>query len=88
MIKLLQRRPLSFVFILFLFILLLYLPKVYIKNNIYYTSRNINKLYSHYISLKEENRALSAQLEDMKFQNQIVDTIILQYKMDEAKNKN
>lgn len=80
-----SKQTLIIVSIIFISILGLYLPKVYIKNNIYYTSRNINKLYSHYISLKEENRALAAQLEDMKFKNQILDTIILQYKMSEGK---
>lgn len=85
MINLQKRQSLLIVLAVSLALLGLYLPKIYIKNNIYYTSRNINKLYSHYISLKEENRALYTQLEDMKFQNQILDTIILQYKMNEGK---
>jgi len=59
------------------FALLLYFPKIYIKNNIYYTSKDINKLYAHYISLKEENRFLVQQLEDMKFKNQIIDSLII-----------
>ena len=57
--------------------LLLYFPKIYIKNNIYYTSKDINKLFGHYISLKEENRFLVQQLEDMKFKNQIIDSLII-----------
>lgn len=85
MINLQKRQSLLIVIVVTSALLGLYLPKIYIKNNIYYTSRNINKLYSHYISLKEENRALYTQLEDMKFQNQILDTIILQYKMNEGK---
>jgi cell division protein FtsL len=85
LINLDNKTTIIIVGIIFISLLGLYLPKIYIKNNIYYTSRNINKLYSHYISLKEENRALSAQLEDMKFKNQILDTIILQYKMNEGK---
>ncbi len=85
MINITQKQSLLIVLIISSSLLGLYLPKIYIKNNIYYTSRNINKLYSHYISLKEENRALYTQLEDMKFQNQILDTIILQYKMNEGK---
>lgn len=60
----------------FLFIILfLYFPKIYLSNNIYYTSKDINKLYASYISLKEENRFLSQQLEDMKFKNQIIDSL-------------
>lgn len=57
--------------------LFLAFPKIYLRNNIYYTSKDINKLYAHYISLKEENKFLSQQLEDMKFKNQITDSLIL-----------
>lgn len=58
-------------------VLILYFPKIYIKNNIYYTSKDINKLYRHYTSLREENRFLAQQLEDMKFKNQIIDSLII-----------
>ncbi|NQY20427.1 MAG: hypothetical protein HRT40_03825 [Campylobacteraceae bacterium] len=58
-------------------VLILYFPKIYIKNNIYYTSKDINKLYNHYTSLREENRFLVQQLEDMKFKNQIIDSLII-----------
>lgn len=57
--------------------LLLAFPKIFLRNNIYYVSKDINKLYAHYISLKEENKFLSQQLEDMKFKNQITDSLIL-----------
>ena len=64
--------------ILILFtVLALLFPKVYLRNNIYYVSKDINKLYAHYISLKEEDRFLSQQLEDMKFKNQITDSLII-----------
>jgi len=56
--------------------LFLYIPKIYISNNIYYTSKDINRLYSHYISLQEENIFLSKQLEDMKFKNQVIDSLL------------
>ncbi len=58
-------------------ILSLYLPKIYLRNNIYYVSRDINVLHDNYISLKEENRFLQQQLEDMKFKNQIMDSLII-----------
>jgi hypothetical protein len=54
------------------------MPKIYLQNNIYYISKNINKLYSQYISLKEENKFLEQQLEKMKYKNQIMDSLILQ----------
>ncbi|BAK70949.1 conserved hypothetical protein [Aliarcobacter butzleri ED-1] len=33
-------------------------------------------MYAHYISLQEENTFLSQQLEDMKFKNQILDSLL------------
>ena len=54
------------------------MPKIYLRNNIYYISKDINKLHSHYVSLKEENKFLQQQLEKMKYKNQIMDSLILQ----------
>ncbi|DAB36530.1 MAG: hypothetical protein EOM49_03505 [Epsilonproteobacteria bacterium] len=56
---------------------LLILPKIYIKNQIYYMSRDINKLYGEYSILKEENRVLKQNLENIRFKNQILDTIYI-----------
>jgi regulator of replication initiation timing len=58
--------------------LAIFVPKIYLRNNIYYISKDINKLYSHYISLIEENTFLRQQLEDAKFKNQITDSLIMQ----------
>ncbi len=77
MIKLNGKNSLSIVFVILILTLVLYVPKIYLRNNIYYVSKDVNKLYAHYISLKEENRFLAQQLEDMKFKNQIVDSIII-----------
>ena len=56
--------------------LFLYFPKIYLRSNIYYVSKDINRLYAHYISLQEENIFLAQQLEDMKFKNQIMDSLL------------
>ena len=64
------------VFVLLFVALFLYFPKIYLRSNIYYTSKDINRLYAHYISLQEENIFLSQQLEDMKFKNQIIDSLL------------
>ena len=64
---------------------MLFVPKIYLTNNIYYVSKDINKLYAHYTSLKEENKFLAQQLEDMKFKNQIEDSLII-YSIEEAKS--
>ncbi|PHO10992.1 hypothetical protein CPG37_00665 [Malaciobacter canalis] len=77
MIRLNARNSLIIAFSLLAIALLLYIPKIYLTNNIYYVSKDVNKLYAHYISLKEENRFLAQQLEDMKFKNQIVDSLII-----------
>ncbi len=77
MIKLTKYNSLAIVFAMLIIAIVLYVPKIYLRNNIYYTSKDINKLYAHYISLKEENRFLTQQLEDMKFKNQIMDSLIL-----------
>lgn len=76
MIKLNAQNSLIIVFVLLLFALALYFPKIYLRNNIYYTSKDINRLYAHYISLQEENTFLAQQLEDMKFKNQIIDSLL------------
>jgi len=55
--------------------LLVILPNIYLKNEIYYQSRDIAKLYNEYSVLKEENRALKQKLEKIKFKNQVLDTI-------------
>jgi cell division protein FtsL len=55
--------------------LLLILPKIYIKNEIYYTSRQISKISSEYSILKEENRFLKQKVEYIKFKNQVLDTV-------------
>jgi len=75
--KLNARNSLTLVLSLLVIALVLFTPKIFLRNNIYYVSKDINKLYAHYISLKEENRFLGQQLEDMKFKNQIMDSLIL-----------
>ena len=76
MINLTARNSLIIVFVLLLFALFLYFPKIYLRSNIYYISKDINKLYAHYISLQEENTFIAQQLEDMKFKNQIIDSLL------------
>lgn len=51
------------------------LPGIYIKNEIYYISRDISKLYGEYSVLKEENRELKRDIEAIRFKNQVLDTL-------------
>lgn len=76
-------KNLDFCFLLLVYMVmgvafLLVLPKIYIKNQIYYMSRDIGKLYGEYSILKEENRVLKQNLENMRFKNQILDTIYIE----------
>ena len=41
-------------------------------------SRDISKLYGEYSILKEENRVLKQNLENIRFKNQILDTIYIE----------
>jgi len=77
LIKLNAKKALLIVFAILGVALTLYMPKIYLRNNIYYVSRDINKLHDNYVSLKEENQFLQQQLEDMKFKNQIMDSLII-----------
>lgn len=77
-----ERKPqnLSFVSLLIAFgivalVLFVTLPKVYIANDIYYTSRDIATLRDKLGVLLEENRELKSKLEQIRYKNQIIDNM-------------
>ena len=72
------KSSLVIIFLTMFVVLALFMPKIFLRNNIYYLSKDINKLHSQHISLKEENKFLEQQLEKMKYKNQIMDSLILQ----------
>ena len=76
--KNLDFRFLMLVYMVMFVAFLLILPKIYIKNQIYYMSRDIHKLYSEYSILNEENRVLKQNLENIRFKNQILDTMYIE----------
>ena len=51
------------------------LPKIFIANEIYYTSRDIGTLRDKLGVLNEENRELNSKLEQIRYQNQIIDNL-------------
>ncbi len=57
---------------LFLSVVLL---KIYISNEIYYTSRELMSLYHKYTFLQEENRRLRMEYEKNRYRSQILDTL-------------
>ncbi len=73
--KNLSTKLLFGVFLVLFSVFLVILPKIYLKNEIYYNSRDISKLYNEYNILKEENIMLKRKLEYLKFKNQVLDTI-------------
>jgi hypothetical protein len=70
-------------FLISIVILLLFIPKIFLINNIYYVSKDINKLYIKYMLLKYENKLLTQKNRDIKFKNQVTDTILLQNEWNE-----
>lgn len=73
-------QNLSFVSLLTAFgivalMLALTLPKIFIANEIYYTSRDIGTLRDKLGVLNEENRKLKSELEAIRYKNQIIDNM-------------
>lgn len=61
---------------LFVFLILaITLPKIYISNEIYYTSRHISELRNQLSVLYEENKELKNKLEKIRYKNQIIDNL-------------
>lgn len=55
--------------------LTIFMPKIYLKHNIYYKSRDLRILKYQYSDLYQENIALKQKLQELKFKNQVVDVI-------------
>ena len=77
-----QNRPknISFKTLLLVFAcvflaLLILLPKVYISNQIYYNSKDINKMYHKFTALKEEKAHLKRELERLRYQTLSIEGI-------------
>ncbi|WP_297812850.1 hypothetical protein [uncultured Helicobacter sp.] len=62
-------KSVCLVFVFMFIALLIFVPKIYVRNNIYYTSRNLIQLQAQLDSLNEENKHIKKQLEDIKFKN-------------------
>ena len=76
----LPKHNLDFKYFLYILLILSFIamfafPKVYITQQIYFQSRDISKLKHEYNTLKEENKIIKASVEEIKFKNQILDTL-------------
>jgi cell division protein FtsL len=63
-------------------ILILALMKVYLSNQIYHESKQINHIEAEVAALKEEHNILQMNVEQLKYKNKITDTI---FSMEENK---
>lgn len=75
-----RKKKLSFSYFLYvlssmILLCLLIFPKIYIQQQIYFKSRDISRLKSEYDMLKEENLLISSSIEEIRFKNQILDTL-------------
>ena len=56
-------------------IIMIFFPKIYLKNKIYDESKKIGYLEKKVFILKEENRVLKSKIEQLKFKNDILDSL-------------
>jgi len=73
--KKLDINHLVYVLLSMILVITIVFPKIYIQQQIYFTSRDISKLKSEYDTLKEENRVISSSVESIRYKNQILDTL-------------
>ena len=58
-------------------VLILTMVKIYLSNQIYYESKNVNKIQREVEALKAENMILKQNVETLKFKNRVTDTIFV-----------
>ena len=68
-------KTLFLVYVVVFLALSILLPKVYISNQIYYNSKEINKMYHKYTALKEEQDFLKRELEKLRYQTLVLDGV-------------
>ena len=73
--KKLDVNHLIYVLLSMILVIAIVFPKIYIQQQIYFTSRDISKLKSEYDTLKEENRVISSSVESIRYKNQILDIL-------------
>ncbi len=68
-------KELLFAFLFIFILVLVFFPNIYIKQQIYFKSRNISKLSTDVELLQNQNQKLKLEVEKMKFKNSISDTL-------------
>lgn len=74
------KQKLDFNYFLYMLLLVTFIavfafPKIYLNQQIYYTSRDIAKLQGEYETLQEQNKLIRTSVESIKFKNQVLDTM-------------
>lgn len=62
-------------FVIMALMILLFVPTIYIRNEIYYISRDIDTLRTKHSVLIEENTELERKIEELKFRHEIIDQL-------------
>lgn len=60
--------------------MVIFVPVIYMRNEIYYISRDIEELRSKHSVLLEENRNLERNIERLKFKYEIIDPLAIEIK--------
>ncbi len=68
---------LSVILIAMAITLILTLVKIYFSNQIYYESKEVNRLYRELETLRAEQQILQQSVEALKFKNEVTDTIFV-----------
>jgi hypothetical protein len=74
-VKNISFKNLLYVFGAVLLFFMVVLPKIYISNQIYYTSKEMNTMYHTYMALREENVHLRHKLELIRYQVEVLDEL-------------
>lgn len=59
----------------FIIVVAVLYPKIYLRNAIYYESRDVAKLEHEYEILKQEKERLKVKVEKIRYKNQVEDTL-------------
>ena len=83
-VKNISFRNFLYLLVMIMLLLAVLMPKIYISNQIYYLSRNINGMYHKYTALLEEQAALHRELERIRYRINVVDQLSSQGRTESA----
>jgi cell division protein FtsL len=63
------------VFVGIFLVLIVVFPKIFINTQIYFKSREISTLTHEHDALAEENRLISAKVEQLRYKHKVLDTL-------------